>query len=124
MKAAISGISAKRASRMRTCQISWTLDRGPRSGRHLVETSTLNVVNEAADLVPLGNERTGLDACLRLPHVRLQVSERLQRKGRPYACVAGNLLFDVIVLECQHPAVGVVYQDDLLGSAQAGGDGA
>jgi hypothetical protein len=58
----------------------------------------------------------------RLPRVLLAVVECL---GRPAGLGAGVLLeaAELVVLGAEHPAVGVVDQDDLLRAEQALGDG-
>src|SRR6516164_2679567 len=63
--------------------------------RHLVEGSGLHVIDEAADLIAMGDERAGLDAGDRLAHVRVFILERLESKVWPDAGVGFDLGFDL-----------------------------
>src|ERR1700704_1749542 len=86
---------------------------------HLAQPAGLHVVDEAADRVLVGDERAGLDAGDRLAHVLVDVVEGL---GRPLGLDPRLLLelgLEVVVVEGEHPAVGVVDEDDLLGPEQA-----
>src|SRR4051794_28247122 len=90
---------------------------------HFAQTPRLDLVDEPANAVGLGDERAGLDPRDRLAHIGVEVAERL---GGPLGLDAGLLLdrrLELVVGEGEHPAVGVVDQDDLLGAEQALGDG-
>src|SRR6202012_1213629 len=81
---------------------------------YLVELPGRHVEDEAARRDVLGDERAVLDAPQRLPHVGFEVGERLGRPGRFDAGLFLDRAFEVVVGEGEHPAVGVVNQDDLL----------
>src|SRR4051794_3530679 len=83
-----------------------------------LEGARLHVVDEAADRALVGDERAGLDPLDRLPHVLLEVVERLRGPVRLDAGVLLDLALEVVVAEGEHPAVGVVDEDDLLGAEQ------
>jgi hypothetical protein len=55
----------------------------------------------------------------RLPHVLVQIRERLRRPRWLDTDVVLHLASEVVVGECEHPAVGVMDQDDLRRSKQA-----
>src|SRR5712691_650920 len=85
---------------------------------HLVQATGANVIDKTAHARLVWNEWAGLDAGDRLPHILVQIGERLERKGRPDANLRLDLAFDLIVLEGQHAAVGVVNEDDLVSAQQ------
>jgi hypothetical protein len=79
----------------------------------------VDVVDEPADLILARDERTCLDPRDRLPHVLVEIAERL---GRPLGLDAGvvlHLAAKVVVREREHSAVGVVDQHDLFRSEQS-----
>jgi len=93
------------------------------AGLHLPQRAGVHVVDKTAPAVLDGDERTRLDAGDAVAHVGVQVAERL---GHPRWFDPGldpDLLTKFVVGEGQHPAVGVVDEDDLLGTEQTLGDG-
>ena len=71
---------------------------------------------------PVGEERTRCDPGDRLADVLVEVGERLGRPLRLDADVVLNRPLELVVGEREHPAVGVVDEDDLLGAEQSLGD--
>ena len=88
----------------------------------LVQLARVHVVDEAPDGVGVGDEGAGLDAGDRLADVLVLVGERLQGERRADARVLLDLALHLVVGEGEHPAVGVVDEDDLGGAEQALGD--
>src|SRR5579859_6851538 len=88
-------------------------------GSNLVETPGLDVVDESTDARLVGDERTGFDARDRLLHVRLEAAECLKGKLRADPGLLLDLAFDLVVLEREHAAVGMVDQDNFLCAEQA-----
>ena len=89
---------------------------------NLVKLTCGAVVDEAANLVFVGDERVGLDAGYGLANILLQVSEGFQGKGRAQAGIGFDSVFDIIVPKGQHPAVRVVDQRNFPGAQQALGN--
>src|SRR2546430_13793595 len=80
----------------------------------LPEPAGLDLVDEAADGVLVRDERAGLDPGDGLAHVGVQVGKGLQRERGPDAGVGLDLGLDVVVVEGQPAATGVVDEDDLV----------
>jgi hypothetical protein len=68
-------------------------------------------------------EWAGLDAGDRLTDVGIQVSEGLGRPRRPDAGIRLDAGLECVVGEREHPALGVVDEDDLRGAEQPLADG-
>src|SRR5687768_10000357 len=100
MPAAVKGVSQEK-----------DLDRCERA--YLVERTGSDVVDEAADLLDVGHEWAGPNARNGLADVLLGVGERLQRERRADARLGLDLGLQLVILEGDHAAVGVVDQDDL-----------
>src|ERR1700730_880787 len=83
-----------------------------------VEPPRFNVIDEAAHLVLAWDEGAGLDSGDRLAHALFEVREGLEPERRADAGVLLDLGADLVVLERQHAAVGVMDEDDLLGAQQ------
>src|SRR5690348_9877091 len=83
----------------------------------------LDLVDETADGVLVGDEGAGLDPGDGLANVALEVGERFQGEWRPDAGVRLDLGLDLVVVEGQHAAAGVVDEDDLGRPEQSLGDG-
>src|SRR5258705_44377 len=93
------------------------------AARETDEEVRRHVEDESADRVLVRDERAGLDPGDGLAHVLVEVGEGLRR---PTGLDAGVLLdagLEVFVGECEHPAVGVVDENDLLGTEQPLTDG-
>src|SRR3954447_23199573 len=90
---------------------------GDRSG-HLAQPARLHVVDEAADRVLVRDERVGLDPRHALADVGVEVVEGLGGPARLDAGVGVERRAELVVREGEHPAVGVVDQDDLAGAEQ------
>ena len=69
------------------------------------------------------DERALPDAGNALPDVLVEIGERLQGEARLDAGVVLDLALHGVVGEREHPAVGVVDQDDLVRAEQALRDG-
>src|SRR5690242_11499136 len=82
--------------------------------RNLVQTSALHVVDEAPHARLVRYEGAGFGPGDRLFHIVLEIRKRLQGERRPDADLRLDLLLDVVILEGQHPAIGVMDQDDLV----------
>src|SRR5215210_7253849 len=91
---------------------------GPRPLGDFLQAAGVDVVDEPADGVLAGDEGARLDARLGLADVLLEVGERLRGPLRLDAGVLLDLAAEVVVLEGEHAAVGVVDEDDLLGAEQ------
>src|SRR5271165_350295 len=89
----------------------------------LPEAPGLDLVDEAADRILVRDERAGLDPGDGLAYVGVQVTEGLKRERRPDPGVGLDLGLDVVVVESEHAAVGVVDEDDLVRPEQPLGDG-
>src|SRR5215471_2504464 len=89
----------------------------------LAEAAGLDLVDEASDGVLVRDERAGLDPGDGLAHVRVQVAEGLERERGPDAGVGLDLGLDVVVVEGEHAAAGVMDEDDLVRPEQSLGDG-
>src|SRR3954452_20788968 len=115
----LHGGSTRRLQREGSAAVSG----GPRSRRvgdlgHLAQAPGLDLVDEAAHAVLVREERARLHARDRLAYVGVEVGERLRRPRRADPCVLLDLGFEVVVVEAEHPAPGVVDEDDLLGPQQ------
>lgn len=89
------------------------------SKRDFFEPAGRHVEDEPTQRLVLGDERTDLDPAQGLTHILGQIAEGL---GGPAWFEAGLVLdatLEVVVGECQHAAIGVVDEDDLLGAEQA-----
>src|ERR1700722_9058433 len=82
----------------------------------LAELAGGHVEDEPARRRVLGNERAVLDAVQRLADVLGEVGEGFSRPRRFDAGLVLDRALEVVVGERQHPAVGVVNQNDLGGS--------
>src|SRR6516165_11813758 len=89
----------------------------------LPEAAGLDLVDKAADGVLVRDERAGLDPGDGLAHVGVQVTEGLERERGPDAGVGLDLGLDLIIVEGEHAAVGVMDEDDLVRPEQPLGDG-
>src|SRR5579875_72442 len=94
---------------------------GSAGSADLLQEPGAHVVDEAAHVLAW-DEGAGLDAGDRLPDVPSEVVEGLEREGRPDAGLLLHLSSNVVVLEGEHPAVGVMDEHDLLGAEQPLGD--
>src|SRR5215216_5595956 len=79
----------------------------------LPQPSGLHLVDKAAHGVLVRNERAMLDTRNRLAHILLKVGEGLHGEVRLHAHLFMDLRPQLFVGEGQHPAVGVVDEDDL-----------
>src|SRR2546426_7947856 len=86
---------------------------------HLVEATGFHVVDETADLVLSGDEGASLNPGDRLPDVRLKIRKGFKGKVRTNADLVCDVRLHLIVAKGEHPAVGVVDQDDLFGAEQS-----
>jgi hypothetical protein len=85
--------------------------------RHSVEPA--EVICHGAHLVGVRDELRGLDPLDRLPHVLIQIGERLCRPLRLDADLVLDAALELIVGERGPASVGVVDQHDLLGAEQS-----
>src|SRR5215216_5599818 len=88
----------------------------------LTQPSGLYLVDETAYALLVRDERARLDASDRLAHVLLKVGEGLHGEVGLHAHLFVDLSFELVVGEGEHPAVGVVDEDDLARAEQALGD--
>src|SRR5699024_450767 len=97
--------------------------RGPPASADFAQRPVRDVVDEAPDHGPVGEEGIGLDPRERLAHVRLRIAEGLGRPARAHPGIGLDLRLELVVAEGEHPAVGVVDADDLLRAepSRAGG---
>src|ERR1700733_11656344 len=89
----------------------------------LVELAGGNVEDEPTRRRVLGDKRAVFDAVQRLANILGKVGEGFRRPGRFDPGLVLDRALEVVVGESQHPAVGVMNQDDLLGSQQSLADG-
>jgi len=85
----------------------------------LDELASRYVEDEPAHGLLVRNERAGLDPGDRLPDVAIQVAESLGGPGRLDPGLGLDAGLEAVVGEGEHPAVGVMDQDDLRGAQQA-----
>jgi len=85
----------------------------------LAKPPRLYLVDEAAHALLIRDERTGLDASDGLTHILLQIGEGFHGEVGLHAHLLVELLLEFILGEDEHPAVGVVYEDDLARAEQA-----
>src|SRR5260221_14509630 len=85
-----------------------------RRGPVLIQAPGLHVVHEASDARLVRNEWACLYARDRLLHIALGARERLECKRRTYANLGLDLSLDVVILEREHAAFGVMYENYLL----------
>ncbi len=78
----------------------------------------MHVVDEPADAVAMRDQRVGLDPGDGLAHVVVEVGKGFEREWRPDSGVSLHLRLELLVCEAEHPAVGVVEQDDLASAEQ------
>jgi hypothetical protein len=67
----------------------------------------------------VGTKRARLDPRDRLADVGVGVVERLERERRTNAALARDRGLHLVVVEREHPAIGVMDEDDLLGAEEA-----
>src|SRR6476660_1949116 len=89
---------------------------GPASG-DLAEPARLNLVDEAVDRHVL-DPRVGPDPADLLAQVVLEVRERVEGEVDVGAGLRDEIAVDVVVLEREHPAAGVLDHDDLFGAEE------
>ena len=82
-------------------------------------TPVVDVVDEAADVVLVDDERAELEPLDALADVGVRVGERLERPPRPDAGLVLDLRLEPILVDRLQPAVGVVHQDDLACAEEA-----
>jgi hypothetical protein len=87
---------------------------------YLVTSASLPVATTKTNprTASVRDERTRLDTRDRLAHVGLRVGERFRRPGGLHPDVVEDGLFELVIGEGEHPAVGVVDEDDLGGAEQ------
>ncbi|MGA9114495.1 MAG: hypothetical protein WB802_11960 [Candidatus Dormiibacterota bacterium] len=92
------------------------------AGRYLAQAAGAHVVHEAANLIPVGQERARRDPCHRLTQFGLEVGEGLEGERRPDARLLLDASRQLVIAEAQHDAVGVVDQQHGAGPEKALGD--
>src|SRR4051812_10094682 len=78
----------------------------------LLEPSVLDAVDEPADVLGVPQERALADAPRRVAQAALEIAERARRPGRALAHLSLQARGELLVGEGEHPAVGVVDEDD------------
>src|ERR671912_617909 len=94
------------------CVLICRLKLGLPSG-YLSQPPRLDLVDEPAHAVLVGDERAGLDTSDGLAHVLFKVGEGLHGEMRLDARFLLDLRLQLIVGESEHSTIGVVNQDDL-----------
>src|SRR5207247_7735692 len=81
---------------------------------HLAELPRLDGVDEATHAVGARDEWAVLDALDRVADVLVDVRERARLPLGPLAGLLLELVRELLIVDRQHPAVGVMDQHDLL----------
>src|SRR5215210_4393511 len=86
---------------------------------YLAQPARLDFVDEAAHGFLVRDKRARLDARHGLAHVFFEIRESFERELRLDADLSLYLALHLVVFKGEHPAVGVVDQDDLARAQQA-----
>jgi len=89
----------------------------------VAESSRLDLVDEPAQALLVRYTWAGVDAPDRLAHVLLEVGKGLKGKVGLHPHFLLNLPLYLLVREGEHPAVGVVDEDDFACAQKTLGDG-